>query len=217
MRSTLVLAMLLGSFSLFSANINLETWEIDKQHTLASFTIGHLGISRVPGLMNIESGELKVDPNNIASADFEVKMDVRTLTTGVSARDNHVKSKDFLDVEKFPYIKFKSIAIREDKANNKMLIDGNLTIKDKTKSVTLIANPISEEVALDKNGMSRIVRGTVATTKINRFDFGIDYGKSTGEPSLLSKIIDGGVGQEIDIFISIELVKKEAIVKKAKK
>ncbi len=218
MQSILVLAMVvIGSFSLFSSNNSLEAWEIDKQHTLASFTIGHLGISRVPGLMNIESGELKVDPNAVASAEFEVKMDVRSLTTGVLARDNHVKSKDFLDVEKFPYINFKSTAVREDKANNKMLIDGILSIKDKTKTITLVANPISEEVRLDKNGGTKIVRGTVATTKINRYDFGIDYGKSTGEASVLSKIIDGGVGQEIEIFISIELVKKDVIAKKAKK
>lgn len=218
MRNALVLAMLLiGSYSLFSAHNNLETWDIDKQHTLASFTIGHLGISRVPGLMNIESGELKVDPNAITSAEFEVKMDVQSLTTGVLARDNHVKSKDFLDAEKFPTIKFKSTAVREDKVHNKMLIDGILSIKDKSKAITLIANPISEEVQLDKNGGSKIVRGTVATTTINRFDFGIDYGKSTGDASLLSKIIDGGVGQEIEIFISIELVKKEALAKKTKK
>jgi polyisoprenoid-binding protein YceI len=218
MKKRLFYAILLtSSLSLFASKNNLETWKLDEQHTSVSFDIGHFGISKIRGLMSIESGELKVDPKNLSTSELEVKINVNSLNTMVAARDTHVKSKDFLDAEKFPFIVFKSTGVREDKINNKMYIDGTLTIKDKTKPVTLLAEPISEEVRIDKNGGQKIVRGTLASATINRLDFGIDYGTRSPAAAILSKIVDGGVGREITISISTELAKMDSALAKSTK
>lgn len=114
----------------------------------------------------------------------------------------HVKSKDFLEADKYPFIYFKSTGVRTDSVNKKMYIDGNLSIKNITKPVSLVAEPLSEEVNVGKG----LTRGVVANVKLNRFDFGVEYGK---DKTLGEKILDGGVGREISISISTELTKSE--------
>lgn len=199
----------LGALAVFAEGNpdNWESWELDKQHNSVSFDIGHLGISKIRGFMMLENGSLKTDPNDVLKTEIEVKIDVNSLNTGVPMRDNHVKSDDFLSAEKFPYISFKSTGVREDKAKGKLYIDGDLTIKGKTKKVTLETNPISEEIRMPKEGNVKVVRATAATTTINRYDFGIDYGKVNDKQNLLSKIVDGGVGQQIAITIFTEFFK----------
>lgn len=200
MKTLLLTLAFLGALSLGAAT---EIWEIDNNHTSVSFDVGHLGISKVRGLMNTTSGSIRVDPKDILSAAIEVTLDVKSLNTMVPKRDAHVKSADFLDAEKFPTIQFVSTAIREDKALKKLFIDGNLTMKGKTKKVTLESSPISEEVRQEMGGKTRIIRAALASTTINRFDFGIDYGK--GKP------IDGGVSKDITITISAEFAKKDDV------
>lgn len=183
---------------------NFETWEIDRNHTSVSFDIGHYGISKVRGLMNVDNGSIKANPDDISKTEISVTLDVKSLTTNVTARDNHVKSDDFLSAEKFPTITFKSTAVREDKAKQKVFIDGDLTIKGITKKITLTANPLSEEVR-DPRNQEKIVRAMIATTTINRYDFGIEYGKD--KKNAVNKLVDGGIGQEIVITISSEFKK----------
>lgn len=197
----------LSSIAEGGAKQDLEAWEVDKQHTSVSFDIGHLNISKIRGSMAVETGALKADPKDLSKTELDIKIDVNSLNTGVPTRDTHVKSDDFLSAAKFPQITFKSVAVREDKTANKILIDGDLTIKATTKRVTLTAKPISEEVRLPKDGNEKVVRATTATTSINRYDFGIDYGKATGANKIMAKMIDGGVGQVIDITIHTEFFK----------
>ncbi len=204
----LIALLLFASLSSVTmATPELEAWEIDKQHTSVSFDIGHLGISKIRGSMMVDSGSLKANPQDLTKTELDVKIDVNTLNTGVPARDTHVKSNDFLSAATHPYITFKSTAVREDKAANKIFIDGNLTIKGVTKNITLTASPISEEVRLPKDGKEKVIRATTATTSINRYDFGVDYGKATGANKMMAKLIDGGVGQNIDITIHTEFFK----------
>lgn len=184
-----------------------ETWQIDKMHTSVSFDVGHLGISTVRGFMSVDTGSVKVESENPAKAQIEVKMDVNSLNTGVNARDAHLKGDDFLSVEKFPYITFKSVAVREDKTLKKIFIDGDLTIKNITKRITLTAQPISDEVRLPKENTIKIVRATAATAIINRHDFGVDYGINNGKNGIVSKLVDGGISREIKINIFTELYK----------
>lgn len=179
-----------------------DIWKFDPQHTSIGFEVGHLGISKIRGLMKLDSGELKINSNDISSAEFQVKIDARSLNTMVEARDNHVKSKDFLETETFPFITFKSSKVTEDKENNKIYIDGELTIKNKTKSVRLTADPVSEEIDIGKGA----TRGIVASTIINRFDFDVNYGK---DKNLIDKIVNGGIARDITISLSTELTKQE--------
>lgn len=181
-----------------------ETWQIDPAHTSISFDIGHLGISTIRGAMALESGTIKTDPQDVTKSSLDIKIAVSSLNTGVTARDMHVKSEDFLEADKHPFITFKSISVRENPSDKKLLIEGDLTIKGTTKRVSLVANPISEEVRLPKEGSEKVVRATTAYTTINRYDFGVDYGKAKNP---LTKMLDGGVGKDITITIHTEFFK----------
>lgn len=204
MRATLAVLFL----STLSFAKDLEQWEIDKQHSFVTFTIGHLGISKVVGTLAVNEGSIKTNPQDVTQSQLDVKIDVKSLNTGVQARDQHVKSDDFLSAEKFPSITFKSLAVREDKTSKKLSIEGDLTVKGKTRRVILEADPISDEVRLPKDGAEKVVRATKATLSINRFDYGIEYGKTaTGPKKALSTIVDGGVGRDIDITIHTEFFK----------
>lgn len=204
---------LFSAFSSFAAPETSETWDIDKNHTSVSFDVGHLGISKVRGLLNVTAGSITTDPKDLSKTTLEVTIDANSLNTAVAARDKHVKSADFLDTATYPTITFKSTAVREDKAKHKIYIDGNLTLKGKTNKVTLEANPISDEVKLNKDGTEKIVRATLASTTINRYDYDINYGKN--DP--LSKLVDGGISKEITISISTEFIKKNSAAPTGKK
>lgn len=216
-RIILLLAVTMSAVSTWAAEKkdNSQTWKIDPNHTSVSFDIGHLGISKVRGLMNVSAGSIKANADDISKAEINVSIDVKTLNTNVAARDNHVKSDDFLSAEKFPFITFKSTAVREDKAKQKVFIDGDLTIKGVTKKITLEANPLSEEVRMPKDGKEKIIRAMIATTSINRYDFGIDYGRA--DKSVVGKLIDGGIGREITISISSEFSREDGATNSAKK
>jgi polyisoprenoid-binding protein YceI len=208
MRKIIAILTLCNATALFSEG-NLQTFEVDKQHTSVSFDIGHLGISKVRGSMLVDSGTIKGDPKDLTKTSLEIKISVNSLNTNVTMRDKHVLSEEFLAAEKFPFITFKSTAVKEDKAKGKLFIDGDLTIKGKTKKITLEASPISEEVRIPKDGKIKIVRATSASTTINRYDFGIDYGKVADKQDPMSKLLDGGVGREISITILAEFFRIE--------
>lgn len=172
------------------------TYEFDKAHSYIGFKIRHMGLINVPGAFKDFTGQIDFnaeDPKR-SSVDFAVKM--KSVDTRVDARDNHLRSKDFFEVEKYPEMKFKSKSI--EKKANRYIVKGDLTMKDVTKEIEIpvsIYGPIE-----DARGSIRM--GVIGSTGINRREFNVNYGGDlpNGTPVLADTVI---------VDIQIESVKKK--------
>lgn len=196
MSRILRLAAILAAFSL-PAFSQVATWQIDPVHSNAQFAVRHLTISTVRGEFTKVSGQAQIDEQDITKSQIEVSIDASTLNTREPARDKDVKSANFLDVEKYPALTFKSKRITRA-GEGKLKLIGDLTIHGVTKEVTFDVEGLTPAMK-DPWGNQR--RGAAATTKINRQDFGVSYNKTLEAGGLV-------VGNEVTITIDIELVKK---------
>jgi polyisoprenoid-binding protein YceI len=128
-------------------------------------------ISNVRGGFGSVQGTLAYDSQNMAASKVDVEIDATTINTLENARDAHLKSPDFLHVEKYPTITFKSKAVTPN-GNGELRVKGDLTIHGVTKEVILdVEGPSAEEK--DPYGNARI--GASATTKIKRSEFGLTW------------------------------------------
>src|SRR5580692_11318871 len=107
------------------------TYNIDTQHSAAQFKVRHMMIANVKGEFDKVSGTVEFDPSNLAISKAEATIDVASISTRETDRDNHLKSPDFFDVAKFPTITFKSTSIAA--ASEGYKVDGDLTIHGVTK------------------------------------------------------------------------------------
>jgi polyisoprenoid-binding protein YceI len=171
-------------------------WNLDTTHSAAEFAVKHLMISTVKGRFNTftGTGETNAD-GTIKSA--ELNIDATSINTNVEARDNHLRSADFFDVEKFPTITFKSTKIDQKGAD--ISITGDLTIHGVTKPVTLKGE--FTPAVTDPWGNSR--SALAVATKINRKDWGLHWNQT---------LEAGGwaVGEEVKINVEFEAVADKA-------
>jgi polyisoprenoid-binding protein YceI len=168
------------------------TWNIDPNHSQAGFTIRHLGVSNVHGTISKISGTVTWDQADPSKDSVVADIDATTINTTVTARDTHLKSPDFFNIEKFPTIHFESTKVY--KGGNGLKIDGNLTLGGVTKPVTL---DVDGPVPPQKGQRGGFVSGLSATTVIKRADFG--FGPKFTPPML---------GDEVKITIDAELGQK---------
>jgi polyisoprenoid-binding protein YceI len=173
-----------------SAFAQAETWKIDPSHSAAQFAVRHLGISTVRGEFRKVSGSASYDSADPGKTSLEATIDATTVDTRVDMRDNDLRSANFLDVEKYPTITFKSKRA-ESAGSNKLKITGDLTIHGVTREVALDVDGPTPPV---KDPKGNLHMGASATTKINRRDFGVN-----GAPAM--------AGDEISITIDAELIK----------
>lgn len=175
-----------------SASAQSGTWKIDPNHSSAQFAVRHMGVSTVRGAFTKVSGSASYDPSDPGKTGLEATIDATSIDTRVQMRDNDLRSPNFLDVQKYPTITFKS---KQAKAagDGKLQITGDLTIHGVTKEVVLDVDGPSAPIK-DPMGNQRI--GASATTKINRKDFGVN-----GAPSV--------VADEISITIDAELIQPQ--------
>src|SRR5690554_567108 len=146
-----------------------NTWKSDKDHSQLVFTVTHLGISDVSGTFNDFDVTVQSSKADFSDAVFEMKAKVNSIDTRVEARDNHLKSADFFDADKFPEMTFKSKKITKNKKDNYKLT-GDLTMHGVTKSVTMdmdyrgkTTNPMNNQETI----------GFQVSGKIKRSDFNI--------------------------------------------
>lgn len=118
------------------ATLVTTTWENDDAHSQIEFTVTHLGVADVSGTFNDFDVKINATKPDFSDAKFELSAKVASIDTRVDARDNHLKSADFFDAEKYPEIKFISTAIKAD-GKDKYKLTGNLTMHGVTKSVTM--------------------------------------------------------------------------------
>jgi polyisoprenoid-binding protein YceI len=172
-------------------------WDIDPAHTSAQFAVRHLMVSTVRGEFGKVGGTVNLDEQDPTKSSLEATIDTASLNTRVEKRDQHLKSPDFLDVAKYPAMTFKSKKI-EKVSDTKFKVTGDLTLRGVTKEVVLDVEG-STKASKDPSGNLRI--GGVATTKINRQDFGVQWNKALETGGVV-------VGDEVAITIDVELTKK---------
>jgi polyisoprenoid-binding protein YceI len=147
----------------------MATWLLGSDHSSATFTVRHMMITWVQGIFTQVSGTLTFDPLNVAASVVEAKIKADSLFTGVDQRDEHLKSADFLNVEKYPTITFKSTRV-EPVALDQAWVHGNLTICGVTRTVMLDAQ-WSGPAYFNDEGTLYTSFGFRAKTMINREDF----------------------------------------------
>ena len=198
MRSTLltsVLALTLSTTALASKKLEAGKYNVDGMHSSVGFEIPHLVISTVEGKFKNFTGVLNVAPK-FSDSSLEAEVDIASIDTAVTDRDNHLKSPDFFDAAKYPKMTFKSTKISGNEKSFKLV--GDLTIKGKTKQVTF--NGSYKGTAVDPYGNTKAA--FTASTKINRKDFDLTW----------SKVVEVGpvVGDEVTINLKIQGAKEAA-------
>lgn len=147
------------------------TYAIDPAHSSARFSIRHLMIAHVQGEFTQVSGTVRLMPGDLASVQVEATIDTNSFHTGQAQRDEHVKSKEFLDVAEFPTMTFRSTHARPGNGQTAQ-VTGDLTLHGVTHPVTLQVSEISKEIT-DPWGNPRFA--ATATTTIKRSDFGVTF------------------------------------------
>ncbi len=177
---------------LMAANISLAaTYQIDLVHSNIGFSIAHLTISTTKGNFTDYAGTVDFDPANLAASSANVIIQASSINTQDAKRDEHLKSPDFLDVQKFSAVTFKSKSIQG--SGEKYTIVGDLTIHGVTKEISLpcvIRGPVASPMGTQAIGIS-------GETIIDRKDFGIVWNKTLDTGGL-------AVGDEVKLLIEVE-------------
>lgn len=171
-------------------------WEIDPAHSMIAFTVRHAMVAKTRGRFTDVSGTLTIDGANPSNSSADVKITASSIDTGNSDRDVHLRSGDFLDVEKFEFLTFKSTSISQV-SDDEFEVAGDLTIHGVTQPVKFKAE--LNGVATDPFGNVRI--GFEAETKINRSDFGLTWNAALEAGGVL-------VSDEVKIQLDVEAIKQ---------
>ena len=169
-------------------------WIIDPGHSKLQFKVKHLAIANVTGSFNVFAGSLQTANDNFDGARVTFTADTTSLDTNNSERDEHLRSKLFLDAANYPTITFKGILKR---ANTNHQLIGDLTILTTTRAVTL-------DVEHTGTGVGRFNdtrAGFELRATINRKDFGLNFHLLTDAGSLV-------VGEDIRLQADIELIRQ---------
>lgn len=169
-------------------------WNLDKSHSKLQFSARHMIISEVTGHFNNFEVSVKAG-GDFLDSEIEVNIDSKSIDTGITDRDNHLKSPDFFDVEHYPEITFKSTKVEKvDDENYKLY--GDFTIRNITKPVVLdvaYGGTIKDPWGLTRAGFK--VQG-----KINRFDYDLKW-------NALMETGGAVVSKNINITCDVEFTK----------
>jgi polyisoprenoid-binding protein YceI len=176
------------------ATATKTAWKLDPVHSIVEFSAKHLMITTVKGRVTDIEGTIYTDENNPTNSSVEATLKAVSLDTRTDQRDQHLRSADFLDVEKYPEIRFRSTRIQGDKP--KFKLTGDLTIRDVTKPITLDVE--FEGETKDPWGGERV--GFSATGKIDRREFGLTWNQALETGGVV-------VGNEIKISLEVQAVK----------
>lgn len=173
-------------------------WSIDPAHTSVTFGVRHMMVSTVRGEFQKVTGTVTWDPAQPDATTIEASLDVASINTREAQRDAHLKSADFLDVEKYPTIEFRSRGIGRSMAGGVEIV-GELTIHGTTRVITLqVEGPTPEY----KNPWGQTVMGASAKTTIKRSEFGMTWNTVLEAGGLL-------VGDDISIQLDVELRREQ--------
>jgi polyisoprenoid-binding protein YceI len=166
------------------------TWRIDPAHSEIQFIVRHMMIAKVRGRFREFSGTIDI-AELPAESSVEVRIDAASIDTGDADRDRHLRSPEFLDVERFPEIRFRSTSVRPGEGD-RWVVGGDLTVRDRTRPVTLDVEFCGR--ALDPWRNQRI--GFLASTEINREDFDITWNQALETGGF---VLGKGIRIELDV------------------
>ena len=172
----------------------VQTYAADPTHSEVGFTVRHMVVSKVRGQFSKFSATIAIPEGSAIPSSFEATIDAASITTREENRDNHLRSADFFDVEKYSDITFKSQSI-EKKNENEFTVTGLLTIRDVTKAVTFTS--IAQRLGKDPWGNQRV--GFEATLRVAREDFGLTWNQALEAGGVL-------VSSNVDINLEIQAV-----------
>lgn len=169
------------------------TWNADPAHSAVEFSARHLVVTKVRGAFPSFTASVEV-ADDLTQSKISAEIDVASVTTGESERDNHLRSADFFDAEKYPKITFTSTSITG--SGDKYKLTGDLTMRDTTRSITL---------DLEFNGVSKDPWGNTrtgysASGELSRKDFGMEWNVPLEGSGML-------VSDKIQLALEIQLIK----------
>ncbi len=164
---------------------NSGTYNFDKAHSAIGFRVKHMGLVDVPGYFRDFTGTINYDQKDVSKSSVQFTAKMTSVDTGVAGRDNHLRTKDFFEVETYPEMTFKSTKV--EKKGKNLLVTGDFTMKGVTKQISF---PVTISGFLPAGERSPAKMGVTAETVINRRDFGVNYGSNlpNGVPMLSDNI-----------------------------
>lgn len=192
MKKLRTLSILFALMAFTLSSFGQTQWKVDPFHSSLNFTIKHSGISMVNGKFTDYTGSMTTQGENLENAQFDFTIQAKSIDTDVEPRDNHLRSADFFEVEKYPTLTLKSTKILKSGKPNHYILHGKLTIKGVTKDVIadLHLGGTAQSNSGDKIGFK-------ATAVINRFDFNIDYDPTSA-----------GIGKDVYLEVHLQFGKQ---------
>ena len=184
----------------------MAKWSFEPGHTAAEFRARHMMVTHVRGHFKNVHGTLNFDPKNPKNSSVEAIIDAKGIWTGEPQRDDHLRSADFLDVANHPQITFKGNDV-EILGGNDFRVSGDLTIRGVTRKAALDVRYLGQwqtpwwEDGVDKGPKTRA--GFVATTTINRQDFGVSWNDTMDRGGIV-------VGNNLDLTIDVEAILEQS-------
>jgi polyisoprenoid-binding protein YceI len=178
------------------------TWVLDTTHTRLGFSAKHAMVTTVRGQFNDFAGSLTLDGDDPSKSSAEVTIQAASFSSGVEGRDTHVRSADFLDVENYPTLTFRSTSVRSD--GDDFVLVGDLTVRGTTR-------PVEIEVEIegqDKDPFGNERVGFSGETTISRKDFGLTWNVALDSGGLL-------VSDKVKITLDVSAIKQVAAAEDA--
>jgi polyisoprenoid-binding protein YceI len=169
----------------------VTTWAIDPAHSVVELAVKHMMFSTVKGRFASVAGTIVLDETDRAASSVSAEIDAASIDTGEPQRDGHLRSADFLDVEHFSTITFRSTAV-VPRGGSRFILVGDLTIRGVTREAAFEAELVGK--GTDPWGGQRI--GFAATTTLNRKEFGLTWNQA---------LEAGGVLVSDQIKVSLEI------------
>jgi polyisoprenoid-binding protein YceI len=192
MRRSVTISCMVALVFGFAATVHAETWKIDGAHTTVGFSVSHLFTS-VQGRFDRFDGTIEFDPQKPEAAVVRATVEAASINTNNAKRDEHLRSGDFFDVEKYPTLSFESTSGVTGMTGNTGQLAGNLTIHGVTK-------PVVFDVVFRGRGedpWGNVRAGFSASLNINRKDYGLNWNKVLETGGVL-------VGEEVEIRLDVE-------------
>lgn len=181
---------------LVSATMLAQTkWEIDKSHSKVGFNVTHMVISEVDGFFKDYAGNISTSGDDFSTAKVDFTINTKSIFTDNDSRDNHLRSDDFFNAEKFPQMTFKGKSMKKV-GDNKFKLVGDLTIRDVTKQVELDVK--FNGIVKDPWGNTKA--GFKITGELNRFDYNLKWNTAIETGGLV-------VGKDVELVIDLQLKK----------
>jgi polyisoprenoid-binding protein YceI len=180
-----------------SDTITTTKWVIDPAHSDITFKVKHLVISTVTGQFNQFDGSVEADSDGFEGASISFHADINSIETGNEDRDAHLKSEDFFNTDEYPKLRFNSNKF-EKNGENSYQVQGDLAIKDVTRSIIL--NVVHGGTVSDPYGNTKA--GFEVTGEINRKEFGLEWNAVTEAGNVV-------VGDKVKLVMDVQLLKEE--------